>query len=612
MSAMLRANKLGGSVGKARRVRSLSLSDGSSGGSSDSEEAGARLSAASLDSPPRVHFSSITEEIGRMSFASSVASGSDDGNLSSPFQVGKKPSGDVFESSPAKTALKPGRDFTAPVTAPVMTPFDEDTTAKTPISGTEERRMMRSATTPNAMMMTTPGDRALRTSSSRHEMGGIDAQGIYPPSACVFVANLPESKDDRALEAAVTREFSKFGTVFVKIRREGRGNIVGMPYAFAQYTNDEDAKVAMEEGRGVMILGRPCRTEMVKANRTFIIYSRRGEEITTDIAREILEPYGELNKCEVLSAQMQEAMNLPTAVLVEFAKFDPKRDLNSAVRQQDGYRIDAFDVKKRNFISRTDADEEFLRKYDVDRRSVFVGGLPLDTQRQEVVDIFSRIGEVIGCNIVTRTNYQGHIARVFAFVEFARADMPDGAVEHLNDTYFKGNALKVERKVFKHIGTPRRVKSQAFSIRSSTTPKTPRSAAAAARSPMRLGAPFSGRREEMPPPAAQQGYNFPGAGHPGPFAAPPPLGFPAPSPAAPANGQPLVGASGLPVTPSTTPFSPNPFTYAGGYWPGMSIAQDPITGHTFWAYTPPVGATNAPTESPTRARASEHHYFRGA
>jgi hypothetical protein len=69
-----------------------------------------------------------------------------------------------------------------------MTPFDEDATAKTPIPGTEERRMMRSATTPTAMTMTTPGDRALRHSSSRHEMGGIDAQGIYPPSACVFVA----------------------------------------------------------------------------------------------------------------------------------------------------------------------------------------------------------------------------------------------------------------------------------------------------------------------------------------------------------------------------------------------------------------------------------------
>ena len=51
-----------------------------------------------------------------------------------------------------------------------------------------------------------------------------------------IVCSLPEGKDDRALEAAVTREFSRFGTVFVKIRREGRGNVMGMPYAFAQYT----------------------------------------------------------------------------------------------------------------------------------------------------------------------------------------------------------------------------------------------------------------------------------------------------------------------------------------------------------------------------------------
>lgn len=43
----------------------------------------------------------------------------------------------------------------------------------------------------------------------------------------------------------------------------------------------------------------------------------------------MLEPYGELSKCEMLSSQIQEALKLPTAVMVEFATFDPKRDLNS-------------------------------------------------------------------------------------------------------------------------------------------------------------------------------------------------------------------------------------------------------------------------------------------
>ncbi|KAK4125073.1 hypothetical protein N657DRAFT_679861 [Parathielavia appendiculata] len=604
MSAMLRANKSGGSARKVRHVRSYSLSDGSaSGGSSDSEEAGARLSAASLDdSPPRVRFSSITEEFSRLSVASSVASsGSECGNNSSPFQLGNQPDGDVFSATPVKSALKLN-NLSASVTDPFL-----ETIARNPGSATEERRLTRSATTPSAMSLASPIERGLRTPSARHEIGGIDAQGIYPPSACVFIANLPESKDDRALEAAVTREFSRYGTVFVKIRREAKGNMTGMPYAFAQYTNDEDAKVAMEEGRGAVILGRPCRTEMVKANRTFVIYSRRGEDITTAIAREILEPYGELSKCEMLSAQMQEAMDLPPAVLVEFAKFDPKRDLNSAVRQHDGYRIDAFDVKKRSPISKTDADEDFLRRYDMDRRSVYVGGLPVETTRQEVLELFSAVGEVISCNVLAKANFHGHVTRVFAFVEFARADAPDEAVREFNNAFFRGGILKVERKVFRHVGTPRRVKSQAFSVKSSTTPKTPRTAAAT-RSPMASGGP-SGRRQEMPGPSPgpQHGYNFASVGQP--FA---PAGYPAPSPAAaaPANGQPLLGASGLPVTPSSA-FGPNAFSYAGGFWPGMSFTQDPVTGHTFWAYTP-VGGANAPA-TPTRGAGREQqHFFHGA
>lgn len=62
---------------------------------------------------------------------------------------------------------------------------------------------------------------------------------------------------------------------------------------------------------------------------TFIIYSRRGDEITADAARDMLEPFGQLSKCEMLNTQVQAVLNLPSAVLVEFARFDPKRDLNS-------------------------------------------------------------------------------------------------------------------------------------------------------------------------------------------------------------------------------------------------------------------------------------------
>lgn len=51
--------------------------------------------------------------------------------------------------------------------------------------------------------------------------------------------------------------------------------------------------------------------------------------MTPDIVRDMLEPYGELNSCEQMGEQMQDVMGLPSAVLVEFAKFDPQRDLNA-------------------------------------------------------------------------------------------------------------------------------------------------------------------------------------------------------------------------------------------------------------------------------------------
>ncbi|KAH6630155.1 hypothetical protein B0J18DRAFT_463040 [Chaetomium sp. MPI-SDFR-AT-0129] len=604
MSAMLRAGQYGNRGANLRRVRSFSLSGNSSSAGSESDDAGARLSVASMDDcSPHVRFASVNDDIAPTSLASSVdfTDSNSDGS-GSKFEMGSKPSGDVFDASPLKSALKTPREITDQI-APAFNHYDGKNGQAMALKLNDNRRMMRSATTPGGMTAT-GNDRTLHHSSSRHEIGGVDAQGIYPPSACVFVANLPESQEDRAIEAAITREFSRFGTVFVKIRREARGNILGMPYAFVQYTNDENAKAAMEEGRGILILGRPCRTEMVKANRAFVMYSRRGDQINPTIAREILEPYGQLSKCEMLSVQMQEAMSLPTAVFVEFTRFEPKRDLNYALRRHGDYRIDAFDTKKNT--SRGDPHEEFLDKYDLDRRSVFVGNLPLNVTEAEIREFFGHAGEIVGVNIIARPNYSGQVTRAFAFVQFARADVPDHVVKNFNETFFRNNIVRVERKVFKHVGTPRRIKSQAFSIKTSTTPQTPRTDMFG-KSPMG-SARFSGHREEFPTSATRHGYNNYDMGHS--FG---PAGYPAPSPVGPANGQPFVGASGIPVTPSTAQFMPNPFGFAGGYWPGMSsMGQDPMTGQTLWSYTPPVNAMGQPMETPTRGRPNDHSYFHGA
>lgn len=150
----------------------------------------------------------------------------------------------------------------------------------------------------------------------------------FPPRIArahwLISSSLPEPKDDVALEAAIYREFLKYGKCWVKIRRDSHH----MPFAFVQFTSDEEALDALDKGKGAMIFGRPCRTEMVKANRTFIMQKKNGAQITIDEAEKALLPFGSMSKIEVMHPQLREPLRLPPTVLVEFSMFDATRDLH--------------------------------------------------------------------------------------------------------------------------------------------------------------------------------------------------------------------------------------------------------------------------------------------
>ncbi|KAI1472288.1 uncharacterized protein F4812DRAFT_454103 [Daldinia caldariorum] len=337
------------------------------------------------------------------------------------FQVGKvSDDGDVFES-PARSSAQPSASAALNMLGSTM-------------QGAIPTMQ------PIPMLRTRPSD-----VGNRAQVGGVDAQAFYPATACVFVANLPEFVRDSRLEVELTRAFSKFGIVFVKIRRDQRN----MPFAFCQFTKDEDAHNAVTQGRGILIEGRPCRTEMVKANRSFVIFNVLGDEVTLEDARVHLSGFGPFSKCEALHPQIQEAMRIKGGVLVEFTNFDPGRDVISAYRHHPLYRVVAYDLKKSMQAPRADPDEVWLQRYEVDRRSIYVGGLPVDDfdVEQLLTMLAGEVGEVQKVQIVQkdgRTSRQAPIA--FGFVEYSRPDMVDLAVKHLNGRVLRGCVLRVERK----------------------------------------------------------------------------------------------------------------------------------------------------------------------
>ncbi|PSR77773.1 hypothetical protein BD289DRAFT_486340 [Coniella lustricola] len=409
--------------------------------------------------------------------------------------------------------------------------------------------------------------------TERHQINGVDAQNLYPPTACVFVANLPEPKEDTALEAAIYREFLQYGKCWVKIRRD----TTHMPFAFVQYTNDAEAHAALAHAKGALILGRPCRTEPVKANRTYVIQKKDGGPISLEEAREALLTFGPLSKCEHLHDQLRKPLGYPPTVLVEFAMFDANRDLQSVFRLDPHYHVTAFDLKRTCAVNRLSNDEAFLAACERDRRSIFVGDLAHDATDELLRELFSQAGEILNVNIFQRAFPVNHsttssIVRTMAFVEYTQPNMPEDAIAKFHGAHFMGNTIRVERKVVKDRGsTPRHQRSHASLGHKASqesvgrnyvlsTPHGGRSSSGLYSTPRHISVnrgPMDLSPASMPPPP----YNNWGFTHGGP-----------PGSAGGAGGGPPVTPQGPP--PQMMPLV-SPWSYYNSNWPGYMAPGDP-------------------------------------
>ncbi|KAI0995772.1 hypothetical protein K3495_g12408 [Podosphaera aphanis] len=273
-----------------------------------------------------------------------------------------------------------------------------------------------------------------------------DAQAIYPPSSCVFVANLLQSESDEALEVAVLEVFREFGTVFVKIRRDAKH----MPFAFCQYTNDESAELAIKDGRGRLIKGRPCRCEKAKAHRLFFFERKYGAAITPDEVENLLRSFGKLTECRPATPLEMATNNLGEGVVVNFDMFDNGKNACQAFRNHAVYKmISLFHLgSPRNDRNQSDpARRAYLDTYEIDRRSIFVGNLPPDINELEVKDLFSKFGDIIHVAIHKSESVVDPCSKhCFAFVEFAQQPSVEKTIPELNGTIFRGKTLRVNQK----------------------------------------------------------------------------------------------------------------------------------------------------------------------
>jgi polyadenylate-binding protein len=152
---------------------------------------------------------------------------------------------------------------------------------------------------------------------------------------------------------------------------------------------------------------------------TFTIQKRRGTPITIEEARTVLETYGPLNKVEYVHPQFQVLFGNSVVVVVEFATFDLNRDLQAVscdlslagaehlhspktFRHHSDYKVDAFDSKKHIQTTRDEIDEAWLSQYEIDRQSIFVGGIPVETTEAQLNALFSDMGIIKSLEIIRK------------------------------------------------------------------------------------------------------------------------------------------------------------------------------------------------------------------
>lgn len=59
----------------------------------------------------------------------------------------------------------------------------------------------------------------------------------------------------------------------------------------------------------------------------FVIYNQDGEYLSLDEARSRLSSFGQISRAEPLHSQVLQVLGISNGVLVEFATFDPHRDV---------------------------------------------------------------------------------------------------------------------------------------------------------------------------------------------------------------------------------------------------------------------------------------------
>ncbi|KAJ5639771.1 uncharacterized protein N7484_007633 [Penicillium longicatenatum] len=120
-----------------------------------------------------------------------------------------------------------------------------------------------------------------------------NAQGLFPPDACIFVGNLSTKVAAEEMTEDLKTAFAVYGPCHVKIKQDKKK---GLPGAFVQFEKVEHANAALDPNERIALHDRWLRIERAKGRRegTACLGLRSGAPITTEDVSSALADRGHL------------------------------------------------------------------------------------------------------------------------------------------------------------------------------------------------------------------------------------------------------------------------------------------------------------------------------
>ncbi|KIW94955.1 uncharacterized protein Z519_04935 [Cladophialophora bantiana CBS 173.52] len=273
-----------------------------------------------------------------------------------------------------------------------------------------------------------------------------NAQGLYPPTALIFVANLSKHRSEDQLEIACHQAFDTYGPNHVKIRRDKNHH----PNAFVQFQKDEDANAAVAGAYGLIIDGRKIRIEQAKAERAVIISKTDGTMVTEAETRGMLERYGPLELIAPTNMANRHHGGSGNGMYVRFAYYLDCRDaLKFFQNHTSGFQLymaPSLEPRIRIGPDGGTVIGGFTNpRSAIDQKSIYVGNLPDGTTRADLEELFAEFGIVVQVNVIKKT-YENEVVNNFAFIEFSTPREANRAASA--ERYLQGIKLRVEQKEY--------------------------------------------------------------------------------------------------------------------------------------------------------------------